>query len=179
MLWRQNRIACWTISIVFFLVFLSVIIWISFFDYGDCNRAISDCRSKCHYSGIKNVLCPAYIGNIDGRVLSASTLVDSLNLQSDCAGAIVTLQDRCGCRNWRCWNNREPAAAASWIVVLVLVPLCLFAIFCTVDTYNENVGTNQVQTCRQVPLDKVKQPLSSNVNPDVTRAWHSAKAFDL
>lgn len=179
MWWRPSSIIYWTIGIVLFLVFFTTIIWIGFFDYGDCNSANSDCRSKCHYSGIKNVLCPTYIGNIDNYVTSASKLVDSLNLQRDCADAIITLQDRCGCHNWRCWNNREPAA--SWIAVLVFVPLCIFAVFCTVDAYNRDIGVNQAQTCRQVSPDKIEQTSSSssNANPEVSRAWRTAKAFDL
>ena len=176
MWWRQNNIAWWVVGIIFFLIFFTVIIWISLLDYGDCSTAISDCRNRCQYSGVKNVLCPVYIRNFDNDVISASKLRIALNLQSNCADAIVTLQERCGCHNWRCWNNREPAAP--WIVLLVVAPLCLFAVFCTVDIYNRDLDVNQAQTCRQISQDKVGQA-SLNVNTDASRAWRTAKAFDL
>ena len=74
------------------MLFSSLIVWIIFADYhpyGDsCKTAINDCETMCcpsnhNNNGLKNVLCPVYVRDVDAGFPSvALTLKASLHLST-------------------------------------------------------------------------------------------------
>ena len=198
MWYRNDSVSFWTASIGGFLLFLSLILLLSFTDHpyrDNCHSAIADCENKCSCdtNGLKNVLCPSYVRDVDAGFPSvALTLKAALHLSNGCTNAIVKLHDRCGCQSssWCCRNYyyyyNGGSAAGAGIVFLIFVPLCMLALFCTFGG----------ETCqRRADVDKgvssltqeINEPLKtngdeppSNIDGDGSRAWRtSTKAFKL